>query len=707
MYIIYLASSPVFKALFMGKLGCTTEPYGRMCTYLTGCPPGLTPSHDIEYDVMWETTATTSEELMDMEDEVHNKFLPFRMMRSKPGDSEWFNFRDRANYDAVAEFMNSRPWVKRQVPLSEIAPPASTSQYLRKQYKRNLHFARDYAKRIAILEDLQQPVIDAITAFVTNDLKSGTVIAPCGSGKTIMTSKGIKGIQRVIICCPSQHIQMQWYTTLVALNIFNACDILFIGGSGTTEDTTIRDFMRGETYCMLSTYMSSHLLVNNITTDVNMLVSDEAHHMAGIVANEDKGEGRTRRLMMKAAELGVKRLSLTYTPRFIRDNGGIEAKYLSMDDDAIFGPTIAELKIRDLIKKGVLPDYRLWMLRDEGRKGTGVIGKAEMLLEAWKATEVYRGEERFILHHLVVFAATTQEARDLERFLASRTMDTVVVRVEEGEVLKTPIERFTAASRAILVNCRVLNEGVDIPIANSVAIMYPKHSRGEITQMILRAGRWYEGKPIFHVLIPTLGDEDLSGFEEVLSSLASCDEQLRDEVCSKYGQAKPKSSDGNSADTEYNDQSPECIMIEEYEANTEAIRNCFSNVRKNLFPSKESRRIQELCVAHGVRTSVNYALMRLGMPELPEDPRFKGMSWYDYLHPLAETRMTIHEFVKGVLEPMNLRVGHMYDDWHSKQSEDAQAKLPTIQNIDDGYFGKEDTSFDAIYSRFIRKAGRR
>ena len=62
---IYLASSPVFRALFLGKLGCTEEPYGRRSTYLTGCPPGLTPSYDIDYEGMWETTATTKEELFE------------------------------------------------------------------------------------------------------------------------------------------------------------------------------------------------------------------------------------------------------------------------------------------------------------------------------------------------------------------------------------------------------------------------------------------------------------------------------------------------------------------------------------------------------------------------------------------------------------------------------------------------------------------
>lgn len=707
---IYLASSPVFRALCLGKLGCTKEPYGRRSTYLTGCPPGLTPSHDIDYDAVWETIATTQDELFDLEDEVHNHFLKYHMMREKPGDSEWFNFQGKNPCDEVKRFMESRPWVKRQVPLSEISPPKRSSRYLRKQYHKNLQYIKVRSSRNVTLNLLQEPVISAIAMFMADaDNKAGYVISPCGSGKTIMSSKGIRGVKKCVICCPSKQIQNQWRTTLLTEEVFYESQIHIVGGAGTTDPSTIRTLFDGDAFCVISTYMSSHLLVDIINAGLELLILDEAHHMAGIVARDEKGEGRTRRLMLKASDLGIKRLSLTYTPRFIADDGGTDAEYLTMDDESIFGKKIAELKIRDLIRKGVLPDYRLWTLRDESKKGTGIIGKAECILEAWGATEIVRGEEKHILHHLVVFASTIQEAKDLERFFKAKITDTQVLRVEEGDKLEEPIAHFTSAPRAILVNCFVLNEGVDIPIANAVAITYPKQSRGQITQMILRAGRWYEGKSVFHVLIPTLGDEDLSGFEEVLSALASCDEQIRDEIVLR---TKPdvKPSDPLPPSPETGDTLPECIMIEEFEADQEEIKLCFTNIRKNLFPSKESRRIQELCIEKGVDTSVEYALMRIDIPELPEDPRPKGMLWYDYLHPMRfhGDRLTSSDFVKAILDTNNLRVGHTYDEWRGVQPSDVIATLPSVQHITDGYFGKDDTNFNMIREKYGKKeVGRR
>ena len=347
-------------------------------------PPGLTPSYDIEYEGVWETTATTKDKLFDYEDEVHNYFLKYRMMREIPGDSEWFNFQGNNPYDIVKSFMDSRTWVKRQLSLSEIKPPKRSLRYLRKQYHKNLSYLKTREKRNTILGSLQEPIISNIRSFVfESESKAGYVIAPCGSGKTIMTVKGIRGIKKCVICCPSKQIQNQWKDSLVAESIFNEFQIYFIGGSGTTDIDEIRTLFAQERYCIISTYMSSHLLVDLMQQNTELWIGDEAHHMAGIVAKDETGEGRTRRLLLKATEIGIKRLSLTYTPRFIidmRDSEKEKMDYLTMDDDAIFGPKIAELKIRDLIRKGVLPDYRLWTLRDEARKGTGIIGKADEIV---------------------------------------------------------------------------------------------------------------------------------------------------------------------------------------------------------------------------------------------------------------------------------------------------------------------------------------
>ena len=710
---LYLATSAFYKILGIVKLGMTEDLYGRRSTYQTSCPPGLTPhSHDIDYDAVWETDALTRDDLFHYEDILHNQFIKWRMMRRIPGDSEWFDFKSHSSLEIVKEFMKTMPWVKRQVPLLEIAPLKLLSHQLRKQHAKNTNFLHSLTKRNEVLNQIQEPIIQAIRQFILNDLLiAGFVIAPCGSGKTRMTCKGIKGQKKVIICCPSNQIQSQWASTLITEDVFTKNQILIMGSSnyGTTNKNTIRECMQQDTYCVITTYMSSILIVDILTND-QILVLDEAHHLGGIVGKEDEGEGKTRRLMMKATELHVKRLSLTFTPRIIRNDDNLDMEYASMDDTNIFGSQIAELNIRDLIRKGVLPDYRLWSLRDSSKKGTGILGKADCILESWEATQMVRGVEEHILHHLIIFASTNDEAKQLETYFTNKTKDTLVLCVKGGDKLEEPIRRFSEAKRAIIVNCKVLGEGVDIPVANAVAVTYPKHSRGEITQMLLRAGRWYEGKSIFHILLPVLDDDDMTGFEEVLTTLASFDDQLRDEVILRA--TKPVISEEKPQPTHGDDGAiGECIMIDDFDgSNIEEIRKCFVNIRKNLFPIRESKRIQELCIDKGIDTSIEYFMtLCTQMPELPEDPKPKSSTWYDYLHPGLVERIQVQVFVKDVLESNNLRVGHKYDEWLGVQPSDIRIKLPSVQNINDGYFGTDNTNYNGLLEKFGKKVsgGRR
>lgn len=698
---LYIASAPVYQTKNISKLGFTEDPCGRFS--FTDVPPGLTPSHDVDILAAWKIDAQDREEGFHYEDILHNQFLKYRMMREKPGDSEWFDFKDQCSLVLVRAFMESMPWVIREVPLSEFVPLKRPSRHLRKQYYKNTHFLRSVMRRNEYLNQVQEPVINALTEFIhTSQNDAGYIIAPCGSGKTMMTCKALKGLQKVILCCPSNQIQKQWLTTLIGQSVFTLEQVLMMGTYGTTDRDAIEQFIQKETYCIITPYMSSDILLPLIDKyPPQILVLDEAHHMVGIVGKEDEGEGKTRRLFMRAAELNMKRLSLTFTPRFIKNTDEVDVEYLTMDDESMFGIKIAELKIRDLIRKGILPDYRIWSLRDETKRGMGLVGKAECILEAWNAKEVVRGEEQYILHHLIVFASTNDEAKQLEIYFANKTTDTLVLCVKGGDKLEEPIRQFSTAKRSIIVNCKVLGEGVDIPIANSVAVTYPKKSQGEITQMLLRAGRWYEGKSVFHILLPILDDDDMSGFEEVLTSLASCDEYIRDEIILRAS-AERKDTEIVPRFTE-DGIIPECIMIEDCNGeDVEGIKRCLRNARKNLLPAKESKQIQSFCIEKGIDTSVEYSMiLRTQNPDLPEDPKPKTQLWYDYLHPSLVERITPQEFVKTVLEPNTLRLADKYDIWRELQPSDVKAKLPSVQHILDGYFGKEcSTYFEEIRTKF-------
>jgi hypothetical protein len=140
--------------------------------------------------------------------------------------SEWFDFKGNSPLEIVREFMKTMSWVKREVPLSEIAPLKRLSRQLRKQHAKNTNFLRSITKRNDILNQIQEPVIQAIQQFILNLLLfAGFVIAPCGSGKTLMTCRGIKGLKKVI----KKHAEKS----------LREVDITFLNGSTIAIDSSI------------------------------------------------------------------------------------------------------------------------------------------------------------------------------------------------------------------------------------------------------------------------------------------------------------------------------------------------------------------------------------------------------------------------------------------------------------------------------------
>lgn len=703
---LYLVSAPVYARMGIFKIGKTTEPSGRLYQFLTGCPPGLTPSCDLQYYGIW--LVKKGEDLGWCEMVVHNRFHTMRMEHDRR--SEWFDFKsdEETVVKGMKQYMADQSWIQEKGDHMYWNTRPAQPRYLHQYYHTNHVCIRNDEVRSKKMNEFQKPIIQKERDFLMDTLQlSGCVISPCGSGKTHMTSLASKGlIDRVIIACPGQQIAEQWRRTLVEDGTFTDNDIYLVQ-AGSTDPSLIQKFIEThERVCMIVTYASSHLMIPFLSF-FQLLVLDEAHHMAGVVRTENSDQGRTRQLLHTAVEMGIKRLSLTYTPRYVsvRDDEK-DQTVLSMDDDEVFGPEIARLKFRELVRGGILPDYRVWLLRDKERKGQGIKAKAECIMEAWKATEEAGGHTRFVCNKLIIYCPNWEEAAKVEEVIRLSATNTDVFTVKGGDNISQTLHLFKEATRAILINCFVLGEGVDVPCADSVAILYSKKARGQITQMVLRAGRWYQYpdgrvKTVFHVLLPAIDDEDMCGFEEVLCSLASNDEMIRDEVVLQYSGSGTSSLPHDPFSGAEED--PQCIMIEEANAKEEEIRRCFTNIRKSLFPKRESQRIQELCIEKEWGTSIDYNNNR-SMYDLPEDPKSKNMLWFDYLHPNHTTRISVSDFVKTIVDPNHLTSADKYTTWRDTQSSEVIASLPSVQHITDGYFGKDDTNYNTIREKYGKKS---
>lgn len=700
MYYIYIASSEIYysEELKVIKIGCTENPNSRLSSYLTSCPPSLEPSCDIKFLALYETKAKTKEDLFDYEDEVHCKFYSYRLMRKLPGDSEWFSFSSKVKdpISLIETFVSSRPWFHSSIHINDMNTICSLNRkeggYLNKQYGRNINYIKDEDERSRALSSLQSQIIIDIKIFLENSnsedcFKAGIIISPCGSGKTKMVLPFVETFKYVIICVPTDSLKSQWMRQIQRPIEYNK-----------------------DNFCIVTTYASSHNLIPLLEYNP-LLIFDEAHHMGGSIISYDDEikEGSTRLFLMRAVELNIKRIFLTFTPRSVygskKDKLKSSRTILSMHDTQIFGNTIGKLRLRELINRGILPDYRVWILQPGISKETNeeilrsstsinIIG--QMLLNAWDSKEIIRGNEQYILHHLVVFTKDNLEAKQLEEWFSIKQIsfnalkNTTILRVQGGDIdINTKIKSFKEATRSIIINCKVLGEGVDIPITNGVSITYPKQSKEEIVQMLFRGGRWDKNKSIFHVLLPILSNDDTSGFEEVLTSLAYYDKELWNQLIIKNSLSDSKGEkvgeDGEKGEKGEGEKGEiESIIVNTVEGKDyETLVKVFSNIRSRILgtASKSWKTIQKICIAKGIKTSKEYQSLRIQMTNFPEDPRPKGRSWFDFLNPNVK-KIEEKKFTEFLLRN-NIKSPRDYMNWKSRPE-----SFPSKEELSDQYFNK-------------------
>ncbi|MDH6709200.1 superfamily II DNA or RNA helicase [Kitasatospora sp. MAA19] len=248
------------------------------------------------------------------------------------------------------------------------------------------------------------------------------------------------------------------------------------------------------------------------------------------------------------------RVSMTATLRDLVGNDGI----LVRRDR--FGPIAHRLSVGDAIERDRLADYELVIAGAADRAVTdhvqqetslavgpmhveaSVVAKAISILRA--AAE--HGASRMITYHSTVaaaraFAQVLQHAMEYlppEKRPCSLWTGHVNGR-QDRSVRQGILDRFrtSAEGLAVVTNSRLLIEGYDAPEADAVAIVDPRRSKIEITQIAGRALR--RGDPsrrkVAAIIVPAIAAVDAaqradSGFDAVIATIeamAALDDRLR------------------------------------------------------------------------------------------------------------------------------------------------------------------------------------
>lgn len=400
------------------------------------------------------------------------------------------------------------------------------------------------------LRDHQIEAVDAIVrgldvppgGIPANGLR-GQCTAACGTGKTIIAAAAARRVVpggRVLVLVPTLELLSQtvraWRAAGHAGPAVAVCSLREdprlwpLGVRCTTNPIRLAMWHGLGPVTVYATYASLGVLAEAFAgvygqrlAPVDLAVVDEAHRTSGSLGKAWAG------IHDQAVIPAARRLYLTATPRIWQERPHREVAEgmrealpqelaASMDDEAVFGPVLYRLTLASAVARGLLARYQIIVaeLQDPlvtPQRLAGPRGRQEEVrgqrLGALQAA-LLRTMADHGLRTTITFHNRTIEAQAY-----AEGLEQVAARLHADRPEKYPagiwadwlcgehapehrrkvLGHFaTTARRAVLSNCRVLGEGVDIPSVDSIALLDPKSAPHDIVQAIGRALRQKPGE---------------------------------------------------------------------------------------------------------------------------------------------------------------------------------------------------------------------
>ncbi|MGW4704666.1 Helicase associated domain protein [Streptomyces sp. NPDC004285] len=371
----------------------------------------------------------------------------------------------------------------------------------------------------------------------------GQVHAACGTGKTIIAAASAKRLVpkgRVLVLVPTLDLLTQtvraWRgaghagPAVAVCSLTDDPELWSLRVRSTTNPVQLALWHGSGSVVVFGTYASLGVLAEAFEgaygqqlAPMDLTVVDEAHRTSGSMGKAWAD------VHSQSVIPSRRRLYLTATPRIWQERPGWEVAEgvrdplpremaASMDDEEVFGPVLYKLSLASAVSRGLLARYQIIVLELQDPVVT-----PERLMGEERHSEKVRGErlgalQAALLHAMaehglstcITFHHRTMEAQAYAEGLGRVAAKLHADRPEEypGRVWAdwlcgehVPEQRRevlggfgTTARRAVLSNCRVLGEGVDIRAVDSVALLDPKGAPHDIVQAIGRALRQKPGE---------------------------------------------------------------------------------------------------------------------------------------------------------------------------------------------------------------------
>ncbi|MEU4490201.1 Helicase associated domain protein [Streptomyces purpurascens] len=371
----------------------------------------------------------------------------------------------------------------------------------------------------------------------------GQVHAACGTGKTIIAAAAAKRLAtkgRILVLVPTLDLLSQtvqaWNEVghkgpaVAVCSLQDDPELWNLKVRSTTNPVQLALWHGQGPVTIYATYASLGVLAEAFEgvygqrlDRMDLVCVDEAHRTSGSM-------GKAWAAVHDQAVIPAgRRLYLTATPRIWEERLSREVAEgardplpremaASMDDEAVFGPVLYKLSLASAVSRGLLARYQIIVLELQDPVVT-----PERLMGEERRSEEVRGQrlgalQAALLHSMAEHSlqtCITFHHRTMEAQAYAEGLERVAAKLYANDPEKCPrriwadwlcgehvperrrgvLGKFgSTALRAILSNCRVLGEGVDIRAVDSVALLDPKGAPHDIVQAIGRALRQKPGE---------------------------------------------------------------------------------------------------------------------------------------------------------------------------------------------------------------------
>lgn len=384
------------------------------------------------------------------------------------------------------------------------------------------------------LYDYQQHTLDLIKqneTFDGQELKGrGQILLPTGSGKSEIMLQLLNKTGRFLIIVPVIPLIQQVFEDIrfrfrsarimvIASDFYGFDDDRYIIPN--PDDLTIRMVLKeAKPIIVLTTYASCEKSTwTEIPYDIGFF--DESHHLVGR-KKTIKGSDKAKTLMLKDSFKINLRLFFTATPTFYQ---GHESN-LSMEKVKQFGPVIKKMTIREGIEHGYLTNYQL--ISTYSDTNTTNINKT--------IASIKYGFANFEMKKIIVYGNKCIEMKKLSQALQKELPDVYVSYVyantpddERQEIFSHFKDEKYKDEKSIVCTVAVINEGKDLPMADTVCFAHPRKTPKTIVQNIGRILRRNlnpvtkeNRKKAAYILIPAI-EGDFEAIQAVYEALAAYD----------------------------------------------------------------------------------------------------------------------------------------------------------------------------------------